>query len=377
MSGTDESKLGRGATRISAGTLAIAYAFVIIYLSLSPFRGWRAPREVFAFLFAPLPRYITDFDLFINVLAYVPLGFLATVYFLRLRRPALALTLATLLAGALSLALEAAQTYLPLVRFASNVDWGCNTLGALVGAAVAEWLSRYKALETSIHTLRRRHLHPGVRVDIGLALLLLWLLSQLSPSIPFLGAGLIQQASGYGMTPYPWATPQHAPLFWLPQTAAVALNVCGVGLFVSVLMTGRVFGLVSALLLIVLAFLLKALAAVALLKPGAGLVWLEAGTSTGLACGILLLLATAALNVQARVLCCGIAVLAGALMAKFTAVYSSPRAVLQWYDWPYGQMLNFTGLTRTLNEVWPFLAIAFVVFYFPSVRRMQAKARAE
>lgn len=367
----------RGATRISAGTLAIAYALVIAYLSLSPFRGWRQTESMFAFLFAPLPRYITDFDLFINVLAYVPLGFLATVYFLRFRRPALALALATVLSGALSLLMEAMQSYLPHVRFASNVDLGCNILGALVGAAIAEWLSRYKALEMSIASLRRRHLYPGVGVDIGLALLLLWLLSQLNPSIPFLGAGLIQHAAGYGGNPYPWATPQHAPLFWLPQTAAVGLNVCGVGLFLSILMTGRVRGLVSALVLIAFAFLLKALASVALLKPGAGLVWLEAGTSTGLACGILLLLVTAGLNVQARVLCCGIAILAGALMAKFTAVYASPNTALQWYDWPYGQMLNFTGLTRTLNEVWPLLAIAFTVFYFPFARRRQARVQSE
>lgn len=370
MSSLQES--GRAATRVSAGTLAIAYALVIIYLSLSPFRGWRKPQETFAFLLAPLPRYVTDFDLFINVIAYVPLGFLATVSLLRYRRPVLALLLGTLASGLLSLVLEAAQSYLPSVRFASNVDLGCNLLGALVGAAIAEWLSRYKALETSIATLRRRHLFPGVRVDIGLALLLLWFISQLNPSIPFLGAGLIQHAPLYGVASFPW-TPQHERLLWLPQTAAVALNVCGVGLFLSVLMTGRVRGLASALLLIVLAFLLKALAAVALLKPGAGLVWLEAGTSTGLALGTLLLLVTAGLNISARVLCCGVAILAGALMAKFTAVYASPRSVLHWYDWPYGQMLNFTGLTRTLNEIWPFLALAFIVFYFPAVRRLQAE----
>jgi VanZ family protein len=372
---------GRGATRISAGTLALAYALVIVYLSLNPFHGWRKPPSVFAFLFAPLPRYITDFDLFINVIAYVPLGFLATVYFLRYRNPLLALTLGTLCSALLSLVLEAAQGFLPHVRFASNVDLACNALGALVGAALAEWLSRDKVLEASIASMRRRHLYSGVRVDIGLALLLLWLLSQLNPSIPFLGAGLIQQinpqqANPYGWGPYSWTTPQHAPLFWLPQTAAVALNVCGIGLFLSVLMTGRVRGLVSALLLIACAFLLKALAAVALLKPGAGLVWLEAGTSPGLAAGTLLLLATAGLSIQARVACCGIAILAGALMAKFSGVYAAPGTVLHWYDWPYGQMLNFTGLTHTLNEIWPFLAIVFIVFYFPAVRRLHASAQA-
>jgi VanZ family protein len=364
--------VSRGATRVSAGTLAVAYALVIVYLSLSPFRGWRKPQDMFAFLSAPLPRYITDFDLFINVLAYVPLGFLATVYFLRFRRPLVALALGTLLSGSLSFGLEAMQSLLPHIRYASNVDLGCNILGALVGAALAEWLSRYKVLEAGIASMRRRHLYPGVRVDVGLALLLLWLLSQLNPSIPFLGAGLIQNTNPYGVALYSWRAPQTSSLFW-PQIATVALNLCGVGLFLSVLMTGRVRGLAMALLLIAATFLLKALAAVALLKPGAGLVWLEAGTSPGLAAGTLLLLAAAGLNIRARVICCGMAILAGTLVAQSTSVYASPRSMLHWYDWPYGQILNFTGLTRTLNEVWPFLAIIFIGFYLPAARRMQAQ----
>jgi VanZ family protein len=348
--------------------LALAYALVIVYLSLNPFRGWQRPAELFAFLFAPLPRYITDFDLFINVIAYVPLGFLVTVYFLRYRRPMLALALGTLVSAALSLAMEIAQGFLPNVRFASNVDVACNTLGALVGAALAEWLSRYKALEASIASFRRRHLHPGVSVDIGLALLLLWLLSQLNPSIPFLGAGLVQHASTW--SGHISETVQRTPLIWLPRTAAVALSVCGFGLFVSVLMTSRVRGFLGALLLIVLAVSLKALAAITLLKPGTGMDWLKPGTSTGLAVGTLLLLLAARLPDKARILCCGIAILAGALMAKFTGVYAAQRSELPWHDWRYAQMLNFSGLTHTLNEIWPFLAIAFVVFYFPVARRL-------
>ena len=51
--------------------LLAAYALLVIYASLHPFTGWRdngvAP---LAFLSAPLPRYITSFDVLANLLAY-------------------------------------------------------------------------------------------------------------------------------------------------------------------------------------------------------------------------------------------------------------------------------------------------------------------
>ena len=57
--------------------LALAYAALVIYASLHPFAGWRdLGVPAFAFLDAGWPRYWTAFDLAINVVAYVPLGYL-------------------------------------------------------------------------------------------------------------------------------------------------------------------------------------------------------------------------------------------------------------------------------------------------------------
>ena len=69
----------RGSARHSrlVSYLAVGYTLLVAYASLYPFRTWRGPTDgAFSFLLAPWPRYYTFFDLLVNVLAYVPLGFL-------------------------------------------------------------------------------------------------------------------------------------------------------------------------------------------------------------------------------------------------------------------------------------------------------------
>ena len=90
----------------------------------------------FAYFTAPWPRYVTAFDMVVNVAGYVPFGFLAVAALRPRVRGAGAFVLAAASAALLSLVLEAAQTYLP-ARFASNLDLLCNLAGAALGAALA------------------------------------------------------------------------------------------------------------------------------------------------------------------------------------------------------------------------------------------------
>ncbi len=126
--------------KTSAWPLSQAYVALIVYASLYPFSGWHDqgvnPLE---FLWSPLPRYWTGFDVTANALGYGPLGFLLALSFLR--RGSIgpvpttrtrAITVATLAAAVLSLSMEVLQNYLPS-RVSSNVDFGLNVLGALVG----------------------------------------------------------------------------------------------------------------------------------------------------------------------------------------------------------------------------------------------------
>jgi VanZ family protein len=93
--------------------LFLAYALLLAYASLHPFSGWRDPGLTpLAFLAAPLPRYLTAFDLASNFFGYAPLGFLAVLaLYPRLAWP-WAVAVASLLALALSLSLESLQLFL-------------------------------------------------------------------------------------------------------------------------------------------------------------------------------------------------------------------------------------------------------------------------
>src|SRR4026209_377496 len=103
-----------------ARILFAAFAALTVYASLYPMEGWRATGvSPFAYLAAPWPRHITYFDMVVNVLGYVPFGFLAAAALQPRLRGWAAFVAATASALALSLVLEGLQSYLP-ARIASN-----------------------------------------------------------------------------------------------------------------------------------------------------------------------------------------------------------------------------------------------------------------
>ena len=117
--------------------LSLAYTLAIVYASLTPFTGWRDPgTDPFDFIGAPWPRFVTRFDILINVLAYLPFGFLVTISLLGRLRTLPAAVLAALMSALLSCLLEVLQAYLP-ARIPSNIDFAANTVGGVVGAVLA------------------------------------------------------------------------------------------------------------------------------------------------------------------------------------------------------------------------------------------------
>jgi len=151
------------AHKTSAWPLAQAYFVLIVYASLYPFTGWHHQGiAAWEFLWSPLPRYWTGFDVTANVAGYAPLGFLLALVFARPeaagRAPAnwLPILAASLTGALVSLTMEALQTFLPS-RVPSNVDLALNTAGTLAGALLAVVLDR-------AGVLRRWHL---LRTDRG------------------------------------------------------------------------------------------------------------------------------------------------------------------------------------------------------------------
>ena len=88
-------------------------------------------------------------DVIINVLGFVPLGFLAMGLLAEMRRTGFWQSLGSVVAFCLcvSLAIELVQYFLP-GRSSSMVDLLTNTLGALVGATLSAWENSQESRHT-------------------------------------------------------------------------------------------------------------------------------------------------------------------------------------------------------------------------------------
>jgi len=357
----------RGEGRL-ARYLSAAYLLVIVYASLSPFTGWSSPgTSPIAYLGEGWPRYLSRFDLAINLIAYVPLGLLLALAALRWMPAWAAACVGTLLCLLASTGLETAQMYLP-GRVASTLDIAFNTAGGLIGALIAARGGRLP-LWARIARVRDRCCLPAPVSEPGLALVGLWFLTQLDPSTPLLAVLPLPAAApipGTGFVP---------PRAFSPEAAAlVCINTLAASAFVMTLMRRRWHALVALCVLVAGAAAIKLVAAVAMLRPDARLIWTGPEVAAGLAAGMLLAIALLAL--RRRVL-----IVAGvvALLGSFVALHllddpRSPVLPLWPFQWNYGQLLNYTGLARTVAELWPLAAAAFLLLMRRRLR-VQAGAR--
>jgi len=196
--------------KTSAWPLALMYIGLIFYASLYPFADWRFQGVVpWAFLSSPLPKYWTGFDVAINVLGYMPLGFLLVLSAVRTGKAPYAVVLATLMAGLLSLTMESLQNYLP-ARVPSNVDLGLNVLGAWLGSLLAWAMEKLGVID---HWSRFRARWFVAEARGGLVLLAMWPPALLFPAaVPF-GLGQILERLEAALTDVLQDTPF---LEWLP-----------------------------------------------------------------------------------------------------------------------------------------------------------------
>jgi VanZ family protein len=331
--------------------LFCAYALLVVYASLHPFSGWETRGLTpFAFLTAPFPRSLTRFDVVTNVLGYVPLGFLVVFAYYPRVRGVRALALGIGCSLAFSFVLESLQLYLPS-RTASNIDLLANTLGgtagALLAAPAAPWLLR----EGGVKALRYRVFVPGRKVDLGLVLVGLWLLSQLSPETLLFGAGdlreLFQPPPG---KLYP------AELFLRVEAAVAAANTVALGLFVSCLTAGRGARLLFAVIL-ALALALRWMAFDVLLKD---MLWITPGALSGVAAGFAVALACISLPRTARLAVAGLALMGATALVNLSP--GNPYMAATLALWQRGAYFNFNGLTHIVAAAWPFAAMFYLVF---------------
>lgn len=343
-----------------AGMAALAYSLVIVYASLLPFTDWRAQGQFGAFLLAPWPRWITVDDIVFNFAAYVPLGFLLASSLRARREPAAAVMITGLVCAGLSLALESVQQYLP-ARIASNVDFLVNSFGGIGGAMLAPLFSPGRRIGQALASLRSRGFVSGPQGDAALVLAGLWLLTQLHAPVIALGNGDLRSSIG-------WLEPlRYTPsAYLLAEAGVVMLNVTGFGLLLASAARDTGTGYWRALtLLIAGACTLRAAAAVFLLRTENSWGWLTPGFGLGLAAALIALVALIRVPPRARAALALFALLAAVLLVNM--VPDNPYRPVPSYllAGRAGHLLNFAGIMRALSDLWPFLAIVFLLFSLP------------
>ena len=331
--------------------LAIAYVALIVYASLHPFSGWRASGiSPFVFLEGNWPRYWTSFDLSINLVAYVPCGFLLAQSLEHRTGRLRASLIAFVLGMVLSFAMESIQSYLPS-RVPSNTDLLFNSLGACLGAILSLCCGRL--LFVRILNAQRHLLLANPHADYGLVLIGLWLLIQLSPETLLFGAGDLRQVFDISPT-----FPYNAPSFFALETGIIVCNTLAIGLIVSMVFAGRPIKPLAFVRFFAAALLIRTLAAAVLVGPPSALSWLTPGAGVGIMVGGGAFAFVLLLPIPLRIAIAGMALMAGTVLVNLAPF--NPYSAAALAVWQQGHFLNFNGLTRLTASFWPFLALPYL-----------------
>jgi len=336
--------------------LALLYGVAIVFASLEPFSPWIAPSADMPFWpLTPWPLRYARADLVINVLAYLPFGlFVALVPRRATRGARTALAFASGLT--LSFLLETLQMFEP-PRDASLVDLAANTLGALLGGAAGASLVRAERIRRALTAARTRVFLPGKLGDIGLALMALWLVAQINPGIPLFAVTFDVEHPALGIAAMPNVRDTALVLI---EAAESAFQLLGIGLFLTLLLRERRYIGGAVLLLVGIALVAKGIAAVLVLKPAVWDSWLKPGVSFGMAAGLMVLLFVVFLPRPVQVATCATVILASILLPVVAIDLPSTRAPLTLFNWRYGHLLNFNGLTQSVLLAWPIAAAAWL-----------------
>jgi VanZ family protein len=378
--------------------LCLGVALAIVYLSLYPLEGWRLRQpSAFAFLGYGLPRYWTRADFLSNIAAYLVLGVLFHLSWFRAARMPWPILITTAAGVGLSLALECLQSYLPQ-RVPSLLDVLSNGIGALAGAVIGAATARARTRQgPPIVSATARWYRQGPA--LGWVLLVVWLVGQLTPQrvlfstgslltvlerrFPTLGDWIERRAFGPGPTlatgpvdtansAFGGATAAPLAVTGVVETFAVLLTVALVGILVMDLIrtvAGRITWILGALLL---ALMLRAIAAPSASPIGSLSVWLTASAQAALVLSVGGLYLLGAFGRLAR-LRIGLLLVPPALLLTWMAsadpyYLASPeagRAVLDPAMTP-----SLRSLIRWLGHVWPLLLAIYCL------TRLRLSARA-
>lgn len=367
--------------RTLARPMALLLTALIGYASLYPFDGWRMPgAEPWAFITAPLPRYWSRFDVYSNLLGYVPLGFLTVLVAVRGHATRLGWWVALLAPSLLSLAMEFVQVYLP-ARVPSNVDWALNSAGGAVGAGLAVWLARTGWL-ARWQRLRGHWFEPDAHS--ALILLALWPVALLYPApLPFglgqvgwmLQSSLAQALADTGMAHWlPVTVDDARPLTPVAQAVCMGLMLLAPCLLGFTVLRGgaRRAMLLAAVLGVSMAG--AGLSTTLTYGPAHAWEWMTppAVLALGLALGVGL--ASTRLSRRACVVWLVWVLLAG--LALLNRAPATPYFTESLQVWSQGRFIRFHGLTQWLGWLWPYAVMVHAASHISGHRAASLDTRA-
>lgn len=360
-----------------AAILAWAFAALVVYASLYPFGGWSGPGiGLVDLLLSPLPQYWTWFDVLANAVGYAPLGFLVTVAAWRTSSMAsrsAALALGVTVCSALSLSLEWIQSFLP-GRIPSNIDWALNTVGGLLGSAIAA-LALQTTLVAKWDAWRHTWLVSGTKLD--LVLLALWPVAALYPSaVPFgLGhvrvplsaldvaswsapAWLIGSLNDF----HAWAARPLPAMTGLQEALVMGLSVCAPVLLACAAGRSAKVRLWAVAAVLLTAFAVGVASGALTYGPEHALDWWR--PNMWLAVLLAAVLSFVALWLSRPILL--VLLVLNSLLTLWLLNTSGASAYLDQslQIWQAGAFIRFHGASQWLGWLWPFIALAYASVRF-------------
>ena len=363
------------AQRSSATPLALAWAALIVYASLYPFSDWRAlpAAAPLGWLVLAWRRYWGGFDVWANLLGYLPLGALAFGALVRSGVPWLRALLLTLAGGAaLSLAMEELQNFLPQ-RAPSAKDLALNSAGTLIGALCAAALHRSGWVEHWQATRERWFIASSAG---ALALLLLWPVGLLFPPPVPLGLGhAIARLPGFAAQLLEGSS--MAPLLdeWLPgfservpslrllspaaETLAIALGLLAPCLLAFSVAQAGWRRLLLPLGAALLGFGATTLSTALNFGPEHMLAWQTRAVAPALVLGLVAAAACAWLPRRAAA-GLGLVVLT-ALVTLVAQAPADPYYADSLQSWEQGRFIRFHGAVQWVGWIWPYATLAYLL----------------
>lgn len=352
--------------KTAATPLSLIYAVLVVYASLYPFADWRDQGiGLWTFLAAPLPKYWTAFDVWINVVGYLPFGALLTLSALRTGKTKYAVLMAFACASMLSLCMETLQGFLPS-RVSSREDWLLNSAGAWTGAVLALTLERWGAIDRWSR-FRSRWFYPQSRG--ALVLLAAWPVALLfPPPIPFgpgqvferLEAEVAQLLTG---TPFlEWLPVRDVELQPLAQGAELLCVL--LGLLIPCLLGFTVIRSLVRRLLFVPVLIGSGVVATMLsagLSWGPTHVWAWLDLPAQVAIAMAFVIALGLALVPARVGAALMLLALGVYLSLLNQAPASPYFAQTLQEWEQGKFIRFNGLAQWFGWLWPYVTLGYVL----------------